>query len=133
MKGGPSRPHRPRPTPCRRRSAATASSGFGRVYLARDEQLSRPVVVKVPHRWLVSRPEDAEAYLTEARTVANLDHPHVVPVFDVGGTDDALCDVVSKFIEGRDAGGTVSDGRLPQRPGALHLGRVRVRPGRSGR
>jgi hypothetical protein len=50
--------------------------GFGLVYLAHDGQLQRPVAVKVPHPRLVSRPEDTEAYLTEARTVANLDHPH---------------------------------------------------------
>src|SRR5207248_2754760 len=29
-------------------------------------------------------------------------HPHVVPVFDVGRTDDGLCFVVSKFVEGSD-------------------------------
>ena len=46
---------------------------FGLVYLAYDEQLDRPVAVKVPHARLVSRPEQAEAYLTEACTVANLD------------------------------------------------------------
>ena len=51
--------------------------GFGLVYLAHDEQLDRPVAVKVPHAKLISRPEDAEAYLAEARTVANLDHPGI--------------------------------------------------------
>ena len=56
--------------------------------------------IKVPHRRLVSRPEDAEAYLTEARTVASLDHPNIVPVYDVGSTEDCPCFVVSKFIEG---------------------------------
>ena len=43
---------------------------FGIVYLAHDEQLQRLVAVKMPHRKLVSRSEEAEAYLTEARTVA---------------------------------------------------------------
>ena len=37
--------------------------GFGLVYLAHDEQLSRPVAIKVPHAHLLSRPEDAEFYL----------------------------------------------------------------------
>src|SRR5437899_2685230 len=60
--------------------------GFGLVYLAHDEQLDRPVAIKVPHRKLIARPEDAAAYLTEARTVANLDHPHIVPVHDVGAS-----------------------------------------------
>src|SRR5580704_9245586 len=57
--------------------------GFGLVVLAHDQQLDRRVRVKVPHARLVSRPEDAQAYLAEARTVANLDHPHIVPVYDI--------------------------------------------------
>ena len=76
--------------------------GFGVVYLAHDEQLSRPVAIKVPHRKLMDRPEAAEAYLTEARTVANLDHPNIVPVHDVGSTEDCPCYVVSKYIDGTD-------------------------------
>ena len=47
--------------------------GFGLVYLAHDDQLARPVAIKVPHARLIVCPTDAEAYLTEARTVANLD------------------------------------------------------------
>src|SRR5436853_4313737 len=74
--------------------------GFGRVYLAHDDQLQRAVAIKVPRKERVSRPEDAEAYLTEARTVARLDHPNIVPIFDVGTTPDGLCYVVSKVIEG---------------------------------
>lgn len=74
--------------------------GFGLVYLAHDEQLQRLVAVKVPHPNLLSRSEEAEAYLTEARTVASLDHPNIVPVFDVGSTADIPCFIVSKFIEG---------------------------------
>src|SRR5277367_5242266 len=76
--------------------------GFGLVYLAHDDQLQRLVAIKVPHRKLVDRPEAAEAYLTEARTVANLDHPNIVPVYDVGSTDDCPFYVVSKYIDGTD-------------------------------
>jgi eukaryotic-like serine/threonine-protein kinase len=86
--------------------------GFGLVYLAHDEQLSRPVAIKVPHRKLVDRPEAADAYLTEARTVANLDHPHIVPVYDVGSTDDCLCYVVSKYIDGTDLATRLKQSRL---------------------
>ena len=74
--------------------------GFGLVYLAQDEQLSRPVAIKVPHSELVAQATEAEAYLTEARTVANLDHPNIVPVFDVGSTHQFPCYVVSKYIDG---------------------------------
>ena len=76
--------------------------GFGRVYLARDDDLDRPVAIKVPRPERISRPEDVEAFLAEARTLAKLDHPQIVPVFDVGRTDDGLCFVVSKFVEGSD-------------------------------
>ena len=76
--------------------------GFGRVYLARDDDLDRPVAIKVPNPERITRPEDVEAFLAEARTLARLDHPHIVPVFDVGRTEDGLCFVVSKFVEGSD-------------------------------
>ncbi len=76
--------------------------GFGQVFLAYDEDLNRPVAIKVPRPERVSCQEDIEAYLTEARIVANLDHPQIVPVYDLGRTDDGLCFVVSKFIEGSD-------------------------------
>ena len=76
--------------------------GFGRVYLAHDDDLDRPVAIKVPNPERISHPEDVEAYLNEARILARLDHPHIVPVYDVGRTDDGLCFVVSKFIEGSD-------------------------------
>ena len=33
--------------------------GFGQVFLAQDDQLNRPVAIKVPHRQLVTRPENA--------------------------------------------------------------------------
>src|SRR5205814_750479 len=75
---------------------------FGRVFQAFDEQLSRAVAIKVPHRRLISRPADVEAYLAEARVLASLDHANIVPVHDVGRTEDGLCFVVSKLIDGSD-------------------------------
>ncbi len=86
--------------------------GFGLVYLAHDDQLARPVAIKVPHARLVVRPEVAEAYLTEARTVANLDHPNIVPVHDVGSTAQFPCFVVSKFIDGASLATRLKHSRL---------------------
>ncbi len=76
--------------------------GFGLVYLAQDEKLDREVAVKVPHPDRIVRPEDADPYLVEARTLARLDHPHIVEVYDVGGTDEHPFFVVSKYIPGTD-------------------------------
>ncbi len=74
--------------------------GFGIVYLAEDDQLHRRVAIKVPHRERIRRPADAEAYLAEARIVAALEHPNIVPVYDAGSTDEFPCFIVSKYIEG---------------------------------
>ena len=86
--------------------------GFGVVYLAYDDQLKRAVAIKVAHARLIAQPSDAEAYLTEARTVASLDHPHIVPVFDVGSTEQFPCFVVSKFIDGTDLFTRLKQSRL---------------------
>jgi serine/threonine protein kinase/formylglycine-generating enzyme required for sulfatase activity len=86
--------------------------GFGLVYLAHDEMLQRLVAIKVLHKYRLATAKDADAYLTEARTVANLDHPHIVPVYDVGSTDDCPCFVVSKYIDGTDLATRSTQSRL---------------------
>jgi serine/threonine protein kinase len=75
---------------------------FGHVYLAFDEQLRRRVAVKAPHHRHCLAPVDVDAYLDEARILANLDHPHIVSVHDAGTTEDGSLFVVSKYIEGSD-------------------------------
>src|SRR5690606_23425167 len=76
--------------------------GFGRVYLAEDTELQRYVAIKTPHRRRQFPAADVEAYLAEARNVARLDHPGIVPVYDVGRTADSTCYVVAKYVEGCD-------------------------------
>jgi hypothetical protein len=76
------------------------AGGFGAVYKASDPDLKRDVAIKVPYPHLVSRAADADSYLAEARNVARLDHPGIVPVYDVGRTPDGQCYVVSKLIPG---------------------------------
>ena len=92
-------------------SSCSAKAGFGRVYLGFDDDLHRPVAIKVPHRRRVSSPHDIESYLTEARVLALLDHPSIVPVYDFGRTEDGLCFIVSKFIEGSDLAKTLKEAR----------------------
>jgi len=92
---------------------------FGRVHLAFDEELQRQVAIKVPTPERFLNPSDAERYLAEARIVATLDHPNIVPVYDVGRTADGSVYVVSKFIEGP----TLVD-RIRERPAADEASRL---------
>jgi serine/threonine protein kinase/formylglycine-generating enzyme required for sulfatase activity len=85
--------------------------GFGRVYLAHDDQLRRPVAIKVPRPERACQPGYADSYLAEARILARLDHPHIVPVHDIGQTADGLPFVISKFIEGTDLAQQIRQGR----------------------
>jgi serine/threonine protein kinase len=75
--------------------------GFGAVYRAVDSQLQRDVAIKVTHGSLLD-PSLRDNFLTEARIVAALDHPNIVPVHDVGQTDSGDFFVVSKLIDGSD-------------------------------
>ncbi len=87
--------------------------GFGVVYRGYDEELHREVAIKVPHPDCIGTPADVESYIAEARILAGLDHPGIVPVYDVGRTDDGLWYVVSKFIAGRDLAARLHEGRVP--------------------
>lgn len=76
--------------------------GFGTVYLGWDSELNRKVAIKVPHAHRMKDESIRQLYLREARTVAQLDHPSIVPIYDYGISDDGRCFVVSKYIEGND-------------------------------
>ncbi|MHB8866045.1 MAG: serine/threonine-protein kinase, partial [Pirellulaceae bacterium] len=87
--------------------------GFARVYHATDEELGRDVAIKVPHRRRGTDPEAMEVYWAEARIVASLDHPAIVPVYDIGRTRDGHCYVVSKLIRGENLSTRIHRSPLP--------------------
>ena len=76
------------------------SGGFGQVYLADDDELHRHVAIKIPRPELLRNVEYVETYRREARAVASLDHPNIVPVYDVGSSAQFPCFIVSKYIAG---------------------------------
>jgi hypothetical protein len=77
------------------------SGGFGSVFQAKDESLNRDVAIKIPLRSLQDVNDEFQ-WATEARMVAKLDHPNIVPVYDVGNSDQFPFFVVSRFIQGVD-------------------------------
>jgi tetratricopeptide (TPR) repeat protein len=74
------------------------SGGFGAVWKARDLQLDRLVAVKIPHKGQLSLTE-IERFLREARAAAQVRHPNIVSVHEVGLADQFVY-IVSDFIEG---------------------------------
>jgi predicted ATPase/Tfp pilus assembly protein PilF len=74
---------------------------FGRVWLGMDDELQRQVAIKVLFPTWLADPANAESWLAEARALAALDHPHIVPVYDVGRAEDGSVYAVAKFIPGR--------------------------------
>jgi serine/threonine protein kinase len=60
------------------------SGGMSTVYCAFDETLERHVALKLMHSDILSDPAALERFRREARTVAQLSHPHVVMVIDAG-------------------------------------------------
>ncbi len=90
--------------------------GFGTVYRARDTRLDRIVAVKVPRGLRGSSWED-DRILREARSAAQLDHPGIVAVYDVGRAG-TLPYIVSAFIQGRTLAEEMSTRRLAFREAA---------------
>src|SRR5260221_13664842 len=66
---------------------AVGQGAFGTVYKARDSELDRIVAVKVPRARILAGPQDLDRFLREARSAAQLHHPSIVSVHEVGQSD----------------------------------------------
>lgn len=75
---------------------------FGSVYLAVDIELGRKVAVKVPRPDRVYALRDLEAYKNEARNLARLDQPGILPILAVGFDEKYPFYLVTKYLEGED-------------------------------
>jgi len=73
--------------------------GMGVVYLAHDRELDRDVALKVL-RNPIPTGEERERLLHEARILASLEHPGIVPVHDVGTLSDGRVFYVMKHVRG---------------------------------
>ncbi len=73
--------------------------GFGVVFLAEDTTLGRKVALKLPRPEILSTPEARRRFLREGEAAARLDHPNIVPVYEVG-EEGTVCFIASAYCEG---------------------------------
>ncbi len=77
------------------------TGGMGVVFAAYDPQLDRKVALKLLRSGLQLATKDAQKRLRrEAQAIAQLSHPNVVGVYDVGSTDDGDLYIAMEFVEG---------------------------------
>jgi len=87
--------------------------GMAVVFRAREVGLRRTVAIKVLPPDLGLTPRAVERFQREARMVADLDHPNIIPVYRVGQIGHILY-IVMKFVDGRPLDALINDqGALP--------------------
>ncbi len=99
--------------------SVVGAGGIGILYRARQLRLERPVALKLVEPELARDPVIRERLRREARTVAALDHPNVVPLYEAGEEGGTVY-VVTRWVEGTELG-------------TLILGEGALEPGRAGR
>jgi serine/threonine protein kinase len=90
---------------------AVGFGAFGTVFKAHDPELDRIVAIKVPRSGNLATREDLQRFVREARSVARLRHPSIVPVYEVGQAD-SMPYLVSEFVQGM----TLADLLTARRP-----------------
>jgi len=80
--------------------AILGRGSFGEVYKARDTELDRVVALKAPYAGSFTNPADQERFLREARSSAQLNHPHIVPIHEIA-YENGMPYIVSQYIEGK--------------------------------
>jgi len=73
--------------------------GMGEVFLVKDTSLEREVALKILHSF-EEREEIKDRLIQEARILARLEHPSIVPIHDVGMLQDGRLFYVMKYVEG---------------------------------
>lgn len=86
--------------------------GMGRVYLADDERLGRPVAIKALAPHLTADAAHRERLRREARAAAALTHPGICTVYALEEIDGELF-IVTELVDGRTLRAEIEEGGLP--------------------
>ena len=88
------------------------AGGMGEVYKARDTRLDRTVAIKILPQALAGDPQFRDRFDREARTISQLDHPHICALYDVG-EQDGTAYLVMQYLEGETLEARLKKGALP--------------------
>lgn len=93
--------------------ALLGQGGMASVYLGYRADVDREVAIKVlpPHPGLSS--DTKQRFQQEARTIANLQHPHILALYDYGATSDDILYLVMPYVRGGSLDKLMRQGRLP--------------------
>ncbi|MFI5460795.1 MAG: protein kinase [Isosphaerales bacterium] len=100
-----------------------ARGGMGVVFQARQVSLNRTVALKMILAGQLADETDVKRFYTEAEAAANLDHPGIVPIFEVGQHEGQHYFSMG-FVEGQSLSQRLAEGPLPSREAAELIRRV---------
>jgi serine/threonine-protein kinase len=100
-----------------------ARGGMGVVFEARQTSLNRKVALKMILAGQLANDTDVKRFYSEAEAAANLDHPGIVPIFEVGQHEGQHYFSMG-FVEGRSLSQHLADGPLPPREASDLIRRV---------
>ena len=81
-------------------TAFIAQGGMGAVYAARQVSLDRPVAIKILPRQFGADPQFRSSFEAEAKSMARLNHPNLIAVYDFGDADGMLY-IIMELVEGK--------------------------------
>jgi serine/threonine-protein kinase len=82
--------------------------GMGRVYLAKQTDLHRQVVVKVMHDHIAADPKFRDRFRRETELMARFEHPHAVRLYDASLNDPAGPCIVMEYVKGQNLEGLLA-------------------------
>ena len=82
--------------------------GMGLVYKGRQVSLDRVVAVKILNKTLCDNPEFIKRFEREAKSIARINHPNILAVYDFGQTDGVWF-MVTEFVEGSSLSRQITD------------------------
>ena len=98
--------------------------GMATVYRAFDPISNREVAIKVLPRELLNNLVTRARFKRELKLVASLEHPAIVPVYDVGGDDDHQPFFVMRYMSGGSLSDMIKKGKFSLRDAALIIERL---------